>query len=287
MWDAFVRLIADALTLNNELLRSIGVPYSFGFAIILFTLIIKVLTLPLTFKQLQAARKMQELQPELQKLQKKYKDDREKLSKAQMELYKEAGVNPLGGCLPTLIQMPIWFALYRALFQLASEGNLKEGFFWIPSLAEPHDISWIWPLPQTPDGWLHAAALLVLPILTVVTQIIVQKMSTPQSSDQQQAMMSQMMMFMPIMFGFFALQVPQGLVLYWVTSNLFTLVQQYFINKQSEAAKIGKEGGAPATFTMTKAVEEATASTVTPATEVVKKTELAKRAKDGKRKSKR
>jgi len=287
MWDAFVRLIADALTLNNELLKSIGVPYSFGFAIILFTLIIKVLTLPLTFKQLQAARKMQELQPELQKLQKKYKDDREKLSKAQMELYKEAGVNPLGGCLPTLIQMPIWFALYRALFQLASAGNLKEGFFWIPSLAEPRDISWIWPLPQTPDGWLHAAALLVLPILTVVTQIIVQKMSTPQSSDQQQAMMGQMMMFMPIMFGFFALQVPQGLVLYWVTSNLFTLVQQYFINRQSEAAKTRKEGGTPATFTMTKAVEEATASVVTPATEVVKKTESAKRAKDGKRKSKR
>ncbi len=285
MWDAFVGLIADALTLNNELLKSIGIPYSFGFAIILFTLIIKVLTLPLTFKQLQAARKMQELQPEIQKLQKKYKDDREKLSKAQMELYKEAGVNPLGGCLPTLVQMPIWFALYQALFELASHGNLKEGFFWIPSLAEPHDLSWIWPLPQTPEGWLHAAALLVLPILTVVTQIIVQKMSMPSTGDQQQAMMSQMMMFMPIMFGFFALQVPQGLVLYWVTSNVFTLAQQYFINKQSEAAK--REGGTAVSLAATRVVEEAPAAVVASGAETVKKTEAIKRAKDGKRKSKR
>jgi len=108
-------------------------------------------------------------------------------------------------------------------------------------------------------------------------------MSTPQSSDSQQAMMSQMMMFMPIMFGFFALQVPQGLVLYWVTSNVFTLVQQYFINKQSEAAKAKKEGNAPTTL----GIEEATAAVATPGTDVVKKTELAKRARDGKRKSKR
>jgi YidC/Oxa1 family membrane protein insertase len=248
IWQAFIKLIADALALNSELLQSIGVPYSFGFAIILFTLIIKLLTLPLTFKQLQSSRRMQELQPELQKIQKKYKDDREKLSQAQMALYKEAGVNPLGGCLPTLIQMPIWFALYRALFNLADQGGLNEGFFWIPSLAEPRDLSWIWPLPQSMEEWLYAGALLVLPILTVVTQLVVQMIMTPPSGpgqgDSQQAMMGQMMTLMPIMFGFFALQVPQGLVLYWVTSNLFTLVQQYFITRQRPAqAAIGE--GAP------------------------------------------
>jgi YidC/Oxa1 family membrane protein insertase len=229
IWQAFVGLIAGALTTFADLIASAGVPYAFGFAIILFTLIIKLITLPLTFQQLRASKAMQELQPELQELQKKYKGDREKLSQAQMEKYKEAGVNPLGGCLPTLIQLPVWFALYRALFDLANQGVLGEGFFWIPSLAEPHDLSWLWPLPPS-VGWATAAAYLVLPILTVVSQIVVQKMMTPTKSDSQQAMMNQMMMFMPLMFGFFAMQVPQGLALYWVTSNIFSLFQQYFVS---------------------------------------------------------
>jgi YidC/Oxa1 family membrane protein insertase len=283
LWGGFVQLIADALTLNNNLIKGLGVPYSFGFSIILFTLIVKLLTLPLTFKQLQASRKMQMLQPQIQALQKKYKDDREKLSKAQMELYKEAGVNPLGGCLPTLVQMPIWFALYRALFNLASSGNLNEGFLWIPSLAEPHNMSWIWPLPQTTEGWMYAAGLLVLPILTVVTQLVVQKMMTPTSNDPQQAMMGQMMMFMPIMFGFFALQVPQGLVLYWVTSNLFTLVQQYFINKQYTPTP-ATAGGAVAPV-MKPAEEEATAPASGSVASVT--ASPAKRTRDARRKNKR
>lgn len=228
IWQAFVGLIAGALTTFAQLIAGLGIPYSFGFAIILFTLVIKLITLPLTFQQLRASRAMQEVQPELQKLQKKYKGDREKMAQAQMELYKEAGVNPLGGCLPTLIQLPVWIALYRALFNLAQEGVLSQGFFWIPSLAEPRDLSWLWPLPPS-VGWATAAAFLVLPILTVISQIIVQKMMTPPNPDPQQASMNQMMTFMPLMFGFFALQVPQGLALYWVTSNIFSLIQQYFV----------------------------------------------------------
>ncbi len=229
IWQAFVGLIASALTTFADVIAGVGIPYSFGFAIILFTLVIKLITLPLTFQQLRASKAMQELQPELQEIQKKYKGDREKLAQAQMEKYKEAGVNPLGGCLPTLVQLPVWFALYRALFDLATAGVLNEGFFWIPSLAEPKDLSWLWPLPPS-VGWATAAALMVLPILTVVSQIVVQKMMTPTNPDPQQASMNQMMMFMPIMFGFFAMQVPQGLALYWVTSNIFSLIQQYFVS---------------------------------------------------------
>jgi YidC/Oxa1 family membrane protein insertase len=282
LWGGFVQLIADALTLNNNFIKDLGIPYSFGFAIILFTLIIKVITLPLTFKQLDASRKMQVLQPQIQALQKKYKDDREKLSKAQMDLYKEAGVNPLGGCLPTLVQMPVWFALYQALFNLASDGNLKEGFLWIPSLAEPHDMSWIWPLPQTTEGWLYAAGLLVLPILTVVTQMIVQKMMTPMPGDPQQAMMAQMMMFMPIMFGFFALQVPQGLVLYWVTSNVFTMAQQYFINKQGSPTHVTMGG---AVVPVVKPPEEEPVANVGAGASVA--ASAPKRTRDARRKGRR
>jgi len=229
MWNALVVTpIIQGLLFFNNLIQSLGIPYSFGFAIILFTLFIKILTLPLNIQQLRASKAMQELQPKLQELQKKYAKNREKLAQEQMKLYREAGVNPLGGCLPTLIQFPIWIGLYQALFQLAQKGNLSEGFFFIPSLAKPTGLTWLWPPANW--QWPDVAAYLVLPILTLVTQILVQKMmSTPTtSSDPQQAMMNQMMLMFPLMFFFFALQVPSGLALYLVTMNIFTMVQQYF-----------------------------------------------------------
>ena len=112
-------------------------PYAFGFSIILFTLVVRLATFPLNMQQIKSSKAMQELQPRMKEMQEKYKNDREKLAQEQMALYKEAGVNPLGGCLPTLVQMPIWFALYQSLTQLSHEGLLYEGFFWIPSLAGP------------------------------------------------------------------------------------------------------------------------------------------------------
>ena len=234
IWGAFVGLISSALTLFGDVIRGAGIPYSFGFAIILFTLVVKLVTMPLTFQQLRSSKAMQDLQPQLKDLQKKHKDDKEKLAQAQMDLYKQAGVNPFGGCLPMIIQMPIWIGLYQALFNLAKVGLLNQGFFWIPSLAEPKNMEWLtrlWPPPQTLDPWIYAAALLVLPILTVISQVIVQKMMTPANPDSQQSAMNQSMMIMPFMFGFFSLQVPQGLVLYWVTSNVFALLQQLFVNR--------------------------------------------------------
>lgn len=201
-----------------EILNALSGLAGYGVAIILLTAIIRLVTLPLTFQSLRSSKAMQELQPKLQALQKKYGKDREKLSQEQMKLYKEAGVNPLAGCLPMIIQMPVWIGLYQALRKMAIDGLLHEGFLWIPSLAEPNG----WPPPD--PMW----AYLVLPVLTVVTQFVVQRMMSPSSSDPQQSAMNQMMLMMPLMFGFFAIQVPSGLALYWVTSNLFQLVQQYF-----------------------------------------------------------
>ena len=203
-----------------------GVIGSYGIAIILLTAFIRLLTLPLTLLQLRSSKAMQELQPKLQELQKKYAKDKEKLSQEQMKLYQEAGVNPLAGCLPMLVQLPIWIGLYQALRNLATAGLLHEGFLWLPSLAQPTGLEWFWP----PQNWVwpDVAAYLVLPVLTVASQIIVQKMMTSPTTDPQQSAMNQTMLMMPFMFGFFALQVPSGLALYWVTSNLLSLVQQYF-----------------------------------------------------------
>jgi YidC/Oxa1 family membrane protein insertase len=179
---------------------------------------------------------MQDLQPKLKEIQEKHKGDREKLAQEQMRLYKEHGVNPLGGCLPMLVQMPIWFALYQSLIQLAHEGLLTEGFLWIPSLAGQvsswgGSIEWLWPLPPS-VGWANAIAYLVMPVLLVVSQIYMQQLMTPPTSDPQQAQMQSIMKFMPLMFGYFALIVPSGLTLYWFTSNILGVAQHYFTKSQ-------------------------------------------------------
>jgi YidC/Oxa1 family membrane protein insertase len=240
LWGGFVNFIAKALVFFDKGISSLGVPYAFGFAIILFTLTVRAATFPLNMQQIKSSKAMQALQPQLKAMQEKYKNDREALAREQMALYKEAGVNPLGGCLPMLVQMPIWFALYRALIQLSSEGLLNEGFFWIPSLAGPVSdwgggIDWLWPFPPS-VGWPNAIAYLIMPVLLVVSQLYMQKLMTPPSTDPQQAQMQSIMKFMPLMFGYFALIVPSGLTLYWFTSNILGVAQHYFTKTQFDNA---------------------------------------------------
>lgn len=247
IWGHFVNFVALALVFFDRFLVEASIPYAFGFSIILFTIIVRLATFPLNMQQIRSSKAMQELQPRLKELQDKYKNDREKLAQEQMRLYKEAGVNPLGGCLPMLVQMPIWFALYQALIQLSNEGLLGEGFFWIPSLAGPASpgggLEWLWPLPPE-IGWGPALAYLVLPVLLVVSQLYMQDMMTPANPDPQQASMNTVMKIMPFMFGYFALVVPSGLTLYWFTSNLLAIVQQYFTKTQLSTAPAGAAGAA-------------------------------------------
>ncbi|MCL5959635.1 MAG: YidC/Oxa1 family membrane protein insertase [Chloroflexi bacterium] len=206
IWElGIVHPLADALALLT------GYIGNYGLAIILFTIAVKLVMLPLTIQQLRSSKAMMVIQPKLRELQKKYGKDREKLMQEQMALYKEHKVNPAAGCLPLLIQMPVWFGLYQALMLLNSrEGFAVGGFLWIPSLAH------------------QEGAPYILAILTAATQWVVQRMMAPKTDDPQQKTMNQMTQFMPLMFLVFAFQVPAGLVLYWVTSNLFTFVQQYF-----------------------------------------------------------
>lgn len=260
IWGSFVNFIALALISFDLVLEAINIPYAFGFAIILFTLIVRGATFPLNMQQIKSSKAMQELQPKLKELQEKHKGDREKLAQEQMALYKEHGVNPLGGCLPMIVQMPIWIALYRALIQLSSEGLLSEGFFWIPSLAGPvanrtGGIGWLYPFVEgaPPIGWADAIAYLIMPVLLVVSQLYMQKLMTPPSSDPQQAQMQSIMKFMPLMFGYISLIVPSGLTLYWFTSNLLGMAQHYFTKTQMEpapaaaGASVGTSKPVPAT----------------------------------------
>ena len=230
-------LIAEALRLLNGGLVSLGLDFpslsSWALTIILFTLIIKLVTLPLTFKQLHSAKATARLQPQLKALQKQYGKDREGMARAQQELYKANGVNPLSGCLPTVIQMPIWIGLYSALYLLAHNNDFANShFFWITNLAwtELHNLTGI-ENAGADAIFRFPPAIPVLALLTGVTGWVTQKMMTPPNADPSQAQMQQMMQFMPLMFVFFSLSVPAGLVLYWVANNVFTMLQYWGLQK--------------------------------------------------------
>jgi YidC/Oxa1 family membrane protein insertase len=203
-----------------------------GLAIIFFTIIIRVVLLPLTIQQVRSQKAMQKLQPELKALQKKYGSDREKLSQETMALYKQHGVNPAASCLPLALQMPVLFALYAALRNLSSDPvfgdpSFQAPWLWLGSLQHPDIIKDIW-IGGAIVASLPFALPGVLPILAGATQWVQQRMMTPQTDDPQQKMQNQMMQFMPLMMLWFGLSFSSGLALYWVTQNVFGIVQQYF-----------------------------------------------------------
>ncbi len=256
-WQTFfVWPLAKGLIWLHDTLAGANIPYSWGFAIVLFTLAIKVVTFPLTVTQIKGMQAQKDLQPRIQELQKKYGKDKEKLSQEQMKLYQEAGVNPLSGCLPMLVQMPVLFGLYSALMSLGSALENAD-FFWIPNLGFPRytdGMGWITQLFSSGE-YVRLVSYLILPALLMVTQFYMQKMttaSTPTTSDGAAGMMGQMSTIMTLMFGFFTLQVPAGLTLYWVTSNLLQMGQTVLVNKmQGGGGSMFGTKSAPALITAT------------------------------------
>jgi len=201
---------------------------NYGIAIILLTLTVKILFFPLTKKSSEATLRMQALAPKIKELQAKYKDNPQKMNAEMAKFYKEEGYNPLSGCLPMLLQIPIFFAMYN-LFN--SHFDLRGALFipgWIPDLSVPESI---WDFP--PDvrlpilGW---TALRLLPFIYVGSQLLYGKVT--QTPDQKGNTQMKMMLYvMPIVFFFILYDVPSGLLIYWIFSNLLTLVQQLVINK--------------------------------------------------------
>ncbi|RMF46783.1 MAG: membrane protein insertase YidC [Deltaproteobacteria bacterium] len=181
---------------------------NWGLAIILLTVIIKLLFWPLTQKSYKSMREMQKLQPEMQKIREKYRHDREKMNQEMMALYKDKRVNPMGGCLPMLVQIPVFFALYKVLMVDIALRHAPFAF-WLTDLSakDPYYIT---------------------PIIMGATMFIQQRM-TPSSMDPTQA---KVFMAMPIVFTFLFLNFPSGLVIYWLVNNILTIGQQYMIKRQ-------------------------------------------------------
>lgn len=205
---------------------------SFGLAIIVLTVVVRLALFPLTVRQTQSTKAMQTLQPKIQELQKKYGKNQQKLQQEMMKLYKEAGINPLGCLWPMLIQLPIWIALYQSIMQAlaATPENLlslsQHLYSWAAvGQAVPLNEQFLWLKLSRPDPNL------ILAILVGGTMWVQQKMVTPPPTDpKQQSMTSMTTTMMPLMFGFFTLSFPSGLALYWVVSNIIGIVIQYFVS---------------------------------------------------------
>ena len=183
---------------------------NWGWAIILFTLLVKLILFPLSYKGMMSMQKLKDLAPKMKELKEKYKDDPAKLNMKMMEMYKKHGANPMGGCLPMLLQIPVFFALYRVLLN----ADELQGAVWIPG--------WI-------ENLAAADPYYILPVLMGLTMWFQQKITPNNFTDPLQEKIFQ---FFPVIMAlmFIIMPFPSGLVLYWVTNNIFTIGQQYVIN---------------------------------------------------------
>ena len=229
MWDLILNPFITLLVFLYQLLGQ-----NIVLAIIAFTVLIRLVTHPLTMQQQRSTKAMQEVQPKLKKIQEKYKGDREKLAQAQMDLYREHGINPMGGCLPLVIQFPILIGLYQAIIQVLGATPLQlidlSGRIMLPGLDQliPLQNHFLWLNLVQPDPYY------VLPILVLVTTWLQQRLLMPPSTGdggQAAAMTRSMSTVMPIMFFFFSLSFASGLSIYFVVSNLIGIVQYSLIGK--------------------------------------------------------
>jgi YidC/Oxa1 family membrane protein insertase len=216
----FDKLARPALYLLNFFYGYVG---NYGIAIILVTVLIKILFWPIAQKGLKSMKNMQKIQPKMAKLKEKYKNDSARLNQEMMGLYKTYKVNPLGGCLPMLLQIPVFFALYKVLLQ-AIELRHAPFMLWITDLSAPDRLMVGVDIP-------YLGGIPVLTLLMGGSMFLQQKM-TPSPADPTQA---KIMMFLPVIFTFMFLNFASGLVLYWLVNNLLSIGQQYIINKQAAA----------------------------------------------------
>ncbi|TAL01243.1 MAG: membrane protein insertase YidC [Rhodospirillaceae bacterium] len=201
---------------------------NFGLAILALTTVLRLLMFPIANKQFAAMAKMKALQPEMKRLQERHANDRTKLNQEMMELYKREKANPVAGCLPILIQIPVFFALYKVLY-VTIEMRQAPFYGWIHDLSAPDPTTLFnifGLLPFTPPSFLHIGAL---PILYGITMFLQQRLS-PQPADPVQA---RMMMFMPLFFTFLFGTFPAGFVIYWVWSNTLGILQQWVLTRRN------------------------------------------------------
>ncbi|CAM9555050.1 unnamed protein product [Discosporangium mesarthrocarpum] len=228
----WINFIKSSVLEINSFYKGIGIEQSFGLAIITFTLSVKTLLVPLQFIQLQSSERMQALQPTIKEINKKFGANKESAQAATSRLYESAKVNPLIGCLPALVQFPVFVGLYRAIITFGQETVANEPFLWVPCLQGPtfdagRGIGWLthnWVNNVPPLGWHDTLCYLSIPAILVVSQKLSMALTAPpiDESDEQSSSIQTVLQYLPILIGWFSLNVPSALGVYWLTNNLST-----------------------------------------------------------------
>mmetsp|Transcript_26269 Transcript_26269/g.40287 ORF Transcript_26269/g.40287 Transcript_26269/m.40287 type:complete len:432 (+) Transcript_26269:28-1323(+) len=254
-WFGFLaEPIEGLLKVVHSLLVAAGLDSNaWGISILTIVLLIKLVTFPLTKAQLESTTKMQIIQPQLKELQVRYQSNPDVMNQKIAEMYKVNEVNPLAGCIPSLIQIPVFIGLYRAVLTLAKEDKLNEPFLWLPNLEGPtygadpaHGSDWImkgW-VDGTPSlGWTDTLAFLALPAILILSQFVSMQLMQPKSDDANSPQNNPVLKVLPLMIGYFSLNVPAALCVYWVANNVITTATTVAIRNGLSSATTSPVGG--------------------------------------------
>ena len=250
LWESYIQLYKNGLAfvhdnIVDEPLRKAGFTQTWGVSIFLFTAGVRSLLIPFSISQNKSSEYMKALKPYTKKIKDKY-SDKDMQNRAISKLYQDAKQNPLGGCITSFAQIPIFLGLYRSVTRLAAEGRIDEPFLWIPTLEGPvsaennyRGMEWLtqgWVNGAPSMGWEATLPFLVMPVILVLMQSFTMSvLQTPEDESATEEEKEQLkstkvvLKFLPLMIGFFSLQVPAGLTIYWFTSNLFTVSQSLII----------------------------------------------------------
>ncbi|MFD0772805.1 membrane protein insertase YidC [Streptomonospora algeriensis] len=255
MLDWLYNIVGWVLINIHSALTSVGFNpdsgWAWGLSIVALTILMRLIMVPLFVKQMQTQRKIQDMQPQLMKVRERYKNDKQRLQQEQMKLYQESGTNPLMGCLPLLLQMPVFFALFNVLRNVA-QGNANYGF--TPDLVESAQNATIFHAPLAAQFLMsnqelenYGADPIMAKIVIVLACIIMggttfltmrqsMKRSTVQMPDNPMAQSQKIMMYLAPAFGLFGLGMPIGVLIYWVTNNVWTMGQQHYLYRKPATA---------------------------------------------------
>lgn len=207
--DFLSSIVQQVVTILYNFTASLGMA-NYGLAIIIMTILVKLILYPLTAKQIASTKAMMEIQPKMKEIQTRYKDDKMLMNQKLAELYKDQGVNPLAGCLPLIVQMPIMIGIFYGIRDFSYVGPAN--FLWMSNISQPDP-------------------LYILPVLSALTTFIQSKQTMPDTSSPQNKVM---LYFMPLFIGYISFNFPAGLVLYWVVMNIMQISQQAIMNKNKD-----------------------------------------------------
>jgi YidC/Oxa1 family membrane protein insertase len=250
-WGTYIKTVEDLIFTLHDNLEAAGVPFPYGVTIFCFILAVKVVTLPLNWQQLSASAGMKSMKPQQDIIRKWYGDNSDLLNLEIGMLFEKFNVNPLAGCLPSLAQIPVFLGVYYSVTSIARAKIFDEGFFWIPNLSGPiadrtQGLSWLtenWSNGAPALGWADTLCYLTIPAILVVTQTVsLRLLGSFEALEEAQDSTSQnvgiVLRILPFMLGWFAMNAPAGLGLYWVCNNILTTTQTVAIKKIVEKPEI-------------------------------------------------